>query len=261
MRRELTFLTALWKANLLAAMEYRVSFISQVVGMILNDGVYFLFWVIFFDRFQKVRGWGLTDMFVLFGVVATGFGLGVFLFGNVLSLSEIISGGRLDYFLSMPRSVLVHVLASKCVISGLGDATYGVISFLFARQYRVDAILRFLVGSLLSMIIFLSFLVLVQSLSFWMGNSTLLSDQASNAIVTFSLYPITLFDGTAKLLLFTLIPAAFIGAIPAEFIRASDWKQLLWLLLATLIFLTLSIFAFHRGLRRYESGSAIQTQV
>jgi len=261
MRRELTFLLALWKANLLAAMEYRVSFISQVVGMMLNNGVYFLFWVIFFDRFQQVRGWGLPDMFLLFGVVATGFGLGALLFGNVLSLSEIISGGRLDYFLSLPRSVLIHVLASRCISSGLGDATYGVISFLLARQYHVDSIFRFFLGSLLSMIIFLAFLVLVQSLSFWMGNATLLSDQATNAIITFSLYPITLFDGTAKLLLFTIIPAAFVGAIPAEFVRTSDWKQLIWLLLATLIFLTLAIFTFYRGLRRYESGSAIQPQV
>jgi ABC-type uncharacterized transport system permease subunit len=39
-RRELSFLLALWKANLIAAMEYRAAFLTQVVGMILNDGFY-----------------------------------------------------------------------------------------------------------------------------------------------------------------------------------------------------------------------------
>ena len=56
MRRELIFLMALWKANLLAAMEYRVAFISQVVGMMLNNAIYFIFWIIFFDRFQEIQG-------------------------------------------------------------------------------------------------------------------------------------------------------------------------------------------------------------
>jgi len=51
-RRQLKFLLALWKANLIAAMEYRVSFLTQVIGMILNDGFYFVFWIIFFNRFQ-----------------------------------------------------------------------------------------------------------------------------------------------------------------------------------------------------------------
>lgn len=43
MKGKLSFLIALWKANLLSAMEYRVAFLSQVIGMILNDAVYFLF--------------------------------------------------------------------------------------------------------------------------------------------------------------------------------------------------------------------------
>ena len=73
-RREFIFLLALWKANLLAAMEYRVAFLSQVVGMILNNALYFIFWVLFFDRFQEVRGWGLDEMLLLFGLVATGLG-------------------------------------------------------------------------------------------------------------------------------------------------------------------------------------------
>ena len=69
-QREWRFLLAIWQANLLAAMEYRVAFLSQVIGMMLNNGIYFIFWILFFDRFQAVRGWALNDMLLLFGVVA-----------------------------------------------------------------------------------------------------------------------------------------------------------------------------------------------
>jgi ABC-2 type transport system permease protein len=146
-------------------------------------------------------------------------------------------------------------------MSGLGDFTYGILSFFVAGQFSLDAVLRFVLGVALAMVIFLSFQVLVHSLSFWLGNSQGLAQQMTNAIITFSIYPITLFDGTAKLLLFTVLPAALVGAVPAEFIRQFSWLRLTQLLAAALVLLTLVWVVFRAGLRRYESGSAIQTQV
>ena len=261
MRRELIFLLALWKANLLAAMEYRVSFLLQIIGMVLNNGIYFLFWVLFFERFQEVRGWGINDMWLMFGLVATSFGLTTYLFGNVLSLADVIAGGRLDYYLSLPRPVLLHVLASHSRASGLGDVAYGLLSFAIAGRSSPDVLARFALATLLSAAVFMSFLILVQSLTFWTGSAALLTAQAVNAIVTFAIYPITLFDGSAKLLLFTLLPAAFVGALPVEFVRSFSWPRLAQLLAAALVALTLATLVFHRGLRRYESGSAIQIQI
>lgn len=261
MRGKFLFLVALWKANLISAMEYRAAFLSQVIGMALNDGVYFLFWVIFFNKFQEVRGWVLNDMFLMFGIVAAGFGIGSYLFGNVMNLAEIISLGQMDYYLSFPQPVLLHTLASRSISSGLGDFSCGVICFFFSGYLTPTGIGRFVLGVFLSAIVFLSFLVLVQSLAFWIGSAQMLSSQAVNAIVSFATYPITLFDGSAKLLLFTLIPAAFVGAVPAEFVRSASWGSLLLLIGATGLFLLFAGITFHRGLRRYESGSAFQIQV
>lgn len=261
MRRELVFLLAVWKANLQSAMEYRISFLMQVLGMMVNNAVYFLFWVLFFDRFREVRGWGLNDMILLFAVTAASFGLAAYLFGNAMALADVISQGRLDYYLALPRPVLLHVLASRSVPSGVGDATYGFLTFFLAGIFTFDAIARFLLGTLLAMVVFLSFMILVQSLAFWMGNASMLGQQALNAMLTFSLYPITVFDGTAKFLLFTVLPAAMMGAIPAEFVRAFSWANLAQLLGASVLLLGLAVLVFQRGLRRYESGSAIQTQV
>lgn len=259
--RELKFLFALWQANLLAAMEYRVAFFSQVVGMMLNNGMYFIFWILFFERFQAVRGWALHDMLLLFAVVATGFGAAVVLFGNVVSLTEVIANGRLDYYLSLPRPVLLHTLASGSIPSGMGDFVYGIVSFLAAGQLSWDTWLRYLLGATVAALLFCALMVIVHSAAFWLGNADVLAQQAFNAVLTFSMYPITMFDGTAKFLLFTILPAAFIGAVPTGFVRAFSWSVLGQMLLVTTIFLTLAMVIFHRGLARYESGSAIQTQV
>ena len=264
MFRHLSFLLALWKTNLLSAMEYRVSFLTQMVGMMLNNAIYFVFWVIFFARFEEINGWDLVDMFFLFGVVATGFGAGTYLFGNAIRLSSLIANGQMDYYLSLPRPVLLHALASRSNASSAGDFIYGLFSFgaavFFTGTFGGMMVLRFALGCLAAIAVLISFLVLVQSLTFWIGNTELLTRIAFNAIVTFSLYPITLFDGTAKLLLFTLIPATFVGALPAEFVRQFDLMQLVQICAGSAVFLFLAVFVFYRGLRRYESGSAIQVR-
>ena len=258
---ELKFLLALWKANLQSVMEYRVSFLSQVVGMLLNNGMYFIIWIIFFDRFKSVRGWGLADMYVTFGLTASAFGLVSLLFGNAFSLGEIITKGRLDYYLSLPRPVLLHTLASRTIASGMGDFTYGFISFFLSGIFTWGGLLRFILAVFLAAVVFGAFLIIIQSLAFWIGNSANITNTAINAMITFAIYPITLFDNTAKLLLFTLIPAALMGAVPAAFTHAFTWQLLAELLAGAIIFLSLAIAIFYQGLRHYESGSGIQIEI
>ena len=259
--KELKFLFAVWKTNLLSAMEYRAAFLTQTIGMILNDFMYFLIWIIFFDRFKEVRGWGLSDMYLTYGVLASSFGLVSLLFGNAFNLSDIISKGRLDYYLSLPRPVLLHTVASRMIASGMGDLTYGFISYGLSGQFTWDGVLRFILATLFAAAVFAAFLILVQSLAFWFGIMSNLSALALNALLTFGIYPITLFDNYAKLILFTIIPAALMGAVPAEFVRAFTWQTLGQMLVGAIVFLFIAVAVFRLGLRRYESGSAFQVEV
>ncbi len=66
-------------------------------------------------------------------------------------------------------------------------------------------------------------------------------------------YPTTLFGGTAKLLVFTVVPAALVR----ELRRATPAQ----LLAAARAFAGLALLVFCRGLQRYERRSAIQTRV
>ena len=259
--KELKFLLAVWKANLQSIMEYRGAFLLQVLGMMFNNAIYFLIWVIFFDRFKDVRGWQLGDMFVTYGIVASSFGLVSLLFGNAFNLGDIITKGRLDYYLSMPRPVLLHAVASRSIASGMGDFTYGFLSYAFSGQYTWDGLGRFVLGTITAAAVFAAFLIIVQSLAFWIGSTSYLGALALNAMITFAIYPITLFDNAAKLLLFTLIPAALMGAVPADFVRGFTWGTLGQLTLGALAFLLLAVAIFRLGLKRYESGSAIQVEV
>src|ERR1043166_938687 len=95
----LRFLLAYVKLNLASAMEYRAAFIAQTLGMLLNDFVFFIFWAIYFTRFQDISGWSMRDVALIWSVAAASIGLAVALFGNCTRLATVIVEGQLDYYL------------------------------------------------------------------------------------------------------------------------------------------------------------------
>lgn len=259
--RQLGFLGALWRIGLLSAMEYRLSFVTQVVGMMLNNAIYFFFWVLFFARFENVRGWTLDDMMLLFAIVATGLGLSLILFNNSRYIARIVAAGDLDRYLTLPRPVLPHVIASSLSVPSMGDFTFGLIWFALLGDFSPGQLGRFLLAVCLSACIFTSTLILVNSSVFWLQRTEILSEHFLNAMITFSLYPGTLFEGPARLFLFTVVPAGLTGALPAEMLRDFEVATLAWLCLGAGAFTALATLVFHRGLRRYESGSAIIARI
>lgn len=262
LRSELNFFRALVAINWSSAMEYRASFISQIFGMFLNNGIYFVFWAIFFQQFGGVSGYEVQDVFLLFGIVALGFGTATVFAGNVgYPLAYLIAQGRLDYYLALPRPLLPHVILSRMSISAIGDLAFGLFAFLFTGRTQALDIVLFLFAALVAALIFTAFGISTGSLAFYFGNAQQISSQATNAIITFALYPNTLFSGATRLLLYTLIPAGFIGALPVELIQSRDFGLLPLMIGAALGFWVLAIAVFYRGLRRYESGSALNVNV
>lgn len=256
-RRTIAFVGAYLGLNLSAAMEYRASFISQVVGMALNDALMIFFWYLYFREFPQVGGWQLTDILRLWGVVATAFGLGTAIFGQCPRLPTLIANSQLDYYLTLPKDVLLHVLISRMSTSAWGDVAFGVIAFLAAGDPRPATIGLFVALSLVGCAIFVAYHVLIGSIAFWLGNAETLIGQASMALTNFATYPGSIFQGWVKLLTFTLIPAALLGHVPAELLRRFDPLVFLGLLGAALGISILAVVVFRLGLRRYESGSLV----
>jgi ABC-2 type transport system permease protein len=261
LRTELGFVLHLIRLNLAGNMEYRASFLSQAVGMFINNGIYFIFWLLFFDRFDEIRGYGIRQIFLLFAIVALGYGLAFTFAGNALQVARLIAQGRLDYYLTLPRPVLLHLLFSRMEPTTVGDLTFGLTAYLFTGRFDGVSAALFLVCAALAGVIFINFFTISGSLAFFFGNATEWSFHVSNALLTFSLYPLGLFQGLIRAILFTLIPAAFVGAVPVEVVETRNG----WLLGGLAIAASVSVFVmvafFQWGLRRYESGSAINVNI
>lgn len=245
------------KFNFMSALEYRGAFMLQAFGMLLNDIALLFFWGVFFTQFSALQGSALRDVLTLYAIVAANFGAGNIVFGNGFELARIIATGGLDYYLALPVSPLVHVLVSRMNLSAWGDLIFGIglFAFLWGAEPRAWAL--FLVGMVLGVAVMVAFAVALGSLAFYLGNAESLAMQGIGALINFSTYPIDLFPFAVRLVLFTLIPAAFLSSIPANLVRGFDWLSLLGYLGGALVILLIARWIFYRGLRHYESGNLL----
>ncbi|MDI7247570.1 MAG: ABC-2 family transporter protein [Bacillota bacterium] len=249
------------RLNLQAAMEYRASFISQVFGMFLNDGIWLSFWWLYFTKFPVLGSWQREDVVVLWAVLATSFGVATGLFGNALSLSGLILRGDLDYYLVLPRDVLLHALVSRMSTSAWGDIAFGTLVFLAFGGATPGRLALYVLSVLIVAVFFVSFFVLVNSLAFFIGSSQGLSDQLSATLIHFASYPTTVFQGITRVILFTLIPAGFISSVPVHVLRRFHPGFFAALVAATLVLAVTARAVFAWGLRRYESGNLITVRL
>jgi len=243
--------------NLAGALEYRVSFISQMVGMIVNDAFWVSFWCLYFHRFPLIHGWTLRDILTVWSIAAVGFGLGAGIFGNSSGLAGMIARGDLDYYLALPRNVLLHALVSRMNSAGWGDVLFGIVVYAAFVHPDPAHFALFLMLAVLVAVVIVSFDVLVDSLAFFTGGAEGLASQLRIGLISFSTYPITLFDGFVKVLLFTVIPAAFVSYVPVLLLRLFGMHNFLLMLAYTAGIAILSNRVFFAGLRRYESGNLV----
>src|SRR5215510_11112566 len=97
------------RANFLIALSYRVGFWAQVFSMVVNDALWIAFWGLFFQRFPTVQGYGFQDVVLLWSVAALAFGLTTGLCGNAWRFGAQVAQGELDFYLVLPKPVLLHV--------------------------------------------------------------------------------------------------------------------------------------------------------
>jgi ABC-2 type transport system permease protein len=257
MRKTGSLVVAYVRHNLMAAMEYRAAFLLQVFGMALNNVIFLFFWWVLFTRLPSIRGWTMPMVATIFGLVALAFGLANAIFGNCMRIASIVVTGDMDYYLALPADPLVHLIVSRSHLSAWGDAISGLGIYLFLVPDSLAKLHLFLLYAMAGALIFVGFSVIVGSLVFFLDQSQDISGYLFNAVISFSLYPIDIFPQVVRFLLYTLVPAAMVGTLPARLLFDFRWERLAALIGFTVLILLVGRALFTLGLRRYESGNRV----
>ena len=98
-------------------------------------------------------------------------------------------------------------------------------------------------------------MVATQSLAFWLPRAATLCEELFQMFLMVCFYPQHPFGFTVRLVLFTLVPAAFVALLPVEAVREGNAWKALAVFGAAAVYAALAVVIFARGLRRYASGN------
>jgi len=248
------------KYALIREMLNKVTFISNIVFMMLNNACFIIQWVIMFSLKDNIGNYAFKDVILLWGIASFTFGISHFFFKKAFSLSDIINSGKLDAHIVQPKNILLSVITSDVEVSSIGDIIYGYI-MLFIYGISIKNILLFTFLGICGALIIVSIAVMTGSLSFWLNRSDTIADSYNGMLLSFATYPDSIFNSTVKIIFYTVIPIAFSNYLPVAVIRCFNLFEFISIITVTILLIILAFIVFYRGLKRYSSSNLMGSRI
>ena len=247
------------KYALMREMLNKVTFVTNVLFMILNNASFLIQWVVLFSIKENIGGYTMKEVFLLWGLSAMVYGFSRFFFKKAFSLSEIINEGKLDSFLVQPKNVLLSAITTDVEPSAIGDMLYGYI-ILFIYGFTIKRFLLLTLFGITGGLILTSISVILNSLSFWFNKTDIIADTGNSLMTNFSTYPDGIFKGLVKLMLYTIVPVGITVYIPIQIMGEFNLINTLLVIGVTIIIVMLAFFVFNRGLKNYSSSNLMKAR-
>jgi ABC-2 type transport system permease protein len=261
---EATIVRRLLAARLRGQLQYRASFLSQMAGNGLIGFAEFASILVFFSHIDRLGGWTVGEIAILYGIATISFGLGHFLASGLASFPEMVVRGEFDQMLTRPVSPFAQVLGADIQIRRLGTVLQGAIALVIgfavsgaspepARLLVVPAIV------LLVMALYIALFALEATLSFWTTQGIETVNIATYGGNTIAPYPIDIFADWLKGFFLFVVPLAFAVHIPMAWVLGKPVPLGLpgWVALFSVPAVALFCVAigslWRLGVRRYRS--------
>jgi ABC-2 type transport system permease protein len=209
-------------AQVRSQLQYRVSFILDVLSTSFFTITEFGALALVLTRFETIDGWTLTEVAFLYGLVELSFGLMDMLFAGFDPpfFGQGVRKGTFDQFLLRPVPIIWQVLSSDLTLRRVGRIILGVIIFIVALRFNsIDwTVVKvvYLPFVIVGMVLFFGGLFVIgSSITFW----TVESIEAMN-ILTYGgsfliSYPMSIYQEWLRRLFTFVIPAIFLNYYPA----------------------------------------------
>ena len=231
-----------------------VEFTWMIVNLLLVEVMY--------RHTSSIASWSKYEMLLLVGTsmiiqrLFTGF-----FWTNLFEVGRNVRTGNFDFYLAQPGNPLFMVSTRKLDPDGLINSLVGVAVVIYSAQQLglhpsvMDALL-YLLLIICGVVIHYAAMVLIAGASFWLINSQGI-EGSYFTIFQFSRLPRQAFRGVTSLLFVYLLPAVVVSNVPAEVLRHGfSLSPALWMVGVAVFWMSLAIWVFNAGLRRYSSASS-----
>lgn len=219
MLRQLRLIPTLLWMNVRAQMEYRGAFLIDRIAMIITYASSFAVIWLLVARFDTLAGWDWGELALLYSFHTLGYAVGAsFSFTQMRDLEEHVRLGTFDALLTRPMSPWVYLVFSRFNIGYASHITLALVLMVWALlTVEIDWSLgwmAYFVASLLSA-------ALVTASIMTLIGATALAWTRSNHLYSLyfgfwelSRYPLNLFPAIIQGVMLTIVPLAFMAAVP-----------------------------------------------
>lgn len=259
-KRELKIIILSIKYSLMREALNKVSFITNILFMILNNACFIIQWIILYSVKDNIGGYTLSMVLLLWALAASTYGFAHFFFEKAFDLSDTINTGKLDSYLVQPRNILLSISTSDIKVSAIGDLIYSLI-MLFIYGFNIKLFILFIIFTITGGLILVSISVIYNSLSFWFNKSDFIADIINDLMIYPSTYPEGIFKGISKVLLYTVVPVGLVNYMPLTILTEFNLKLLLIIISFTIVIIVLAFTIFNKGLKKYSSSNLMIAKI
>lgn len=246
--------------NIRCMMQYKISFLLNVLGQFFVSfnvflGVYFMF-----QRFSNVKGFTYSEVLLCFSVALMEFSLAEMTARGFDNFSGMVRTGSFDLILARPRNEILQVLGSQFELTRIGRMLQAVVMFIYGinhcevdwNVFKVITVIFMLIGGTA---LFSGLFLIYAALCFFTLEGLEVMNIFTDGAREYGKYPIGIYG--KKMLIFTtfLIPYALVQYYPLLYVLGrTDNMWYIALPLAAILFLIPCYGLWRFGVRHYKSS-------
>lgn len=264
MRHTVALYFRLIGAQMRSEMQYRASFVAELLGNLLITGLDFALVAILLLRFNAIGGWALPEVVFLYGTSAVSFSLAELFVGAFDNFENWVVRGEFDRVLLRPLPVIFQMLTGAFASRRIGRLVQGLMALglafaLLQPAWGAGHWLFFAVMLSGGALFFMAIFVLGATMAFWSPQTHEVANIFTYGGQFMTSYPMHIYEAWLRSLFTFVIPMAFINYYPALFLLGKPdplglpgWVPFLAPVIAVIV-LYGALAAWRVGVRRYQS--------
>lgn len=263
MKRYLKLYPLYVSKSIKARLSYKLDAFVGIFGFLLENALSFLalYWTV--SSIPSLDGWSIEMMAFLYGYCQIPRAIDHIFSDQIWMLGGGgITRGMLDKYLIKPLNPLFQLVAEMVQLEGLGELIIGIAFVsIFAPMLSINwtfmSVFLLVIWAFFGIFFYFGIKLLFGSLAFWTKRSI----EVMNLFYGFSQfarYPLEIFNRFIRVILTFIIPFSVVIYMPIRALLFNENLLLVtgYVILVSLAMLGLSLFVWHRGLRKYESAGS-----
>jgi ABC-2 type transport system permease protein len=214
-------------ARVRSQLQYRLSFVLNLVGAALISFLDFAAILILFEQIDALGGWTVSEVAVLYAISSLSFALVDLTIGHLDLLPQMIREGDFDLVLVRPLGSLFQVVASDFALRRLGKFAQGLAVLAVAvAQLDLDwtparagmLLLAVVAGAA----IFAGVWVGLATVAFWLVDSIEVANAFTYGGNFVAQYPVNILGPWLRRLVLFVVPVAFVSYFPALYVLGKE---------------------------------------